>query len=128
MTTVNNLVDFRAVTAYYAGMPRKEAQLGEVIDALANKQRRVILMCLAHGRRNTTDVGEQFGFTKQALSRHMAVLEQAGLIERTMVGRTHRLALLPAQLDRVARWLVELRRGWHASLDRLDHVLRSDKQ
>lgn len=109
-------------------MRSKEAQLGEVIDALANEHRRAILMCLARGRRSTTDVAEQFGFTKQALSRHMAVLEEAGLIERTIVGRTHRLALVPAQLDRVARWLVELRRGWQASLDRLDHVLRSDKQ
>jgi DNA-binding transcriptional ArsR family regulator len=98
--------------------------LGAAFDALANHQRRAILVRLARGAASTPEIALQFGFTKQALSRHVAVLENAGLIERTTQGRTHHLALIPAQLDRISRWLVEIRSGWRSSLDRLDTALR----
>jgi hypothetical protein len=71
----------------------------------------------------TPEVGRHFGFSKQALSRHVGVLEGAGLIRRTPLGRVHRLALVPAPLDDVSTWVGELRRGWETSLDRLDEVL-----
>ncbi len=105
----------------------REAALGYVFDALANEQRRSILVRLAHGASSTPEIASQFGFTKQALSRHLKVLESAGLIARSGRGRINDVTLLPAALDDVSRWLVEVRRGWHASLDRLEHVLRSKR-
>jgi DNA-binding transcriptional ArsR family regulator len=109
-------------------LARHKAVLGNVFDALANEQRRAILDRLARGPASTPDVASQFGFTKQALSRHLTVLEKAGLIERNIRGRTNDLVLVPARLDYVSRWLTEIRRGWHASLDRLDTIMRSNER
>jgi DNA-binding transcriptional ArsR family regulator len=71
----------------------------------------------------TPEVGRHFGFSKQVLSRHVGVLEDAGLIERTLRGRVHELVLAPAPLRELSSWATELRRGWEASLDWLDEVL-----
>jgi DNA-binding transcriptional ArsR family regulator len=110
------------------GLARGGASLGLVFGALANEQRRAILARLARGPASTPEIATQFDLTKQALSRHLVVLEDAGLVERTLRGRTYDLALVPAPLDRISRWLVEIRRGWHASLDRLEGVLRSNSR
>jgi len=103
----------------------REAALGLVFDALANEQRRSILLRLARGPASTTEVASRFAFTKQALSRHLIVLENAGLIARSTQGRAHDLTLLPAAFEDVSQWLTQLRRGWHASFDRLERILRS---
>ncbi|MBV9720102.1 MAG: winged helix-turn-helix transcriptional regulator [Candidatus Eremiobacteraeota bacterium] len=107
------------------GTARLDASLGAVFGALANEQRRAIVVRLAQSSVSTPEVASQFEFTKQALSRHVAILEDAGLVRRTMRGRTYDLVLVPEPLDHISRWLVEIRRGWCASLDRLDQVLRS---
>jgi DNA-binding transcriptional ArsR family regulator len=73
----------------------------------------------------TPELGHRFGFTKQALSKHIAILEGAGLVRRTVRGRVHDLTLVRAPLTEVTGWLAEVERGWQASLDRLDEVLRS---
>jgi DNA-binding transcriptional ArsR family regulator len=96
-----------------------------VFDALANEPRREIVTRLAQGAATTPEIGRLFGFSKQALSRHVAVLEQAGLVHRLVRGRVHELSLVPAPLDEISGWLAEIHRGWQASLDRLDAVLRS---
>lgn len=110
------------------GVARRKDGIGSVFDALANDQRRTILIRLARGPASTPDIASQFGFTKQALSRHLTVLESAGLIERNIRGRTNDLVLVPARLDHVSRWLMEIRRGWHANLDRLDTIVRSKER
>jgi DNA-binding transcriptional ArsR family regulator len=99
--------------------------LDAVFDVLANEHRRNIVARLARGPLTTPEIGRNFGFTKQALSRHVSLLESAGLIARTVRGRVHELSLVPRRLDGMARWVAELRRGWGASLDRLDEVLRA---
>jgi DNA-binding transcriptional ArsR family regulator len=102
-------------------------QLDAVFDALASSSRREIVTRLARGAMTTTQIGRHFAFSKQALRRHIALLEEAGLISRTTThGRVHELSLVPQPLDRVARWVHHLRRGWTASLDRLDDVLRGN--
>jgi DNA-binding transcriptional ArsR family regulator len=99
------------------------AALDAVFDALANERRREIVMRLARSPMTTPEIGRHFGFTKQALSRHLAVLESAGIVSRRARGRVHHLALSPQRLDGVVRWVSELRRGWAASLGRLGEVL-----
>jgi DNA-binding transcriptional ArsR family regulator len=98
--------------------------LDTVFDALANQPRREIITRLARGAMTTPEVGRHFGFSKQALNRHVSLLEGAGLIERTLRGRVHELAIVPARFGEVSAWVTEVRRGWEASLDRLDDVLR----
>jgi DNA-binding transcriptional ArsR family regulator len=99
--------------------------LNAVFDALANEPRREIVKRLARGPMTTPEIGRHFKFTKQALNRHVGLLENAGLVSRTLHGRVHELTLVPRRLDGLTRWISELRSGWAASLDRLDEVLRA---
>ena len=99
-----------------------------IFDALASEPRREIVAKLSAGSLLTPQIGRGFGFSKQALSRHVAVLESAGLVRRTVRGRVHDLTLVRAPLTEVTGWLDEIERGWQASLDRLDAVLRSTSE
>jgi len=101
-----------------------EDSLDAVFDALANQPRREIVSRLARGPMTTPELGRLFGFSKQALNRHVGLLDNAGLITRTARGRVHELALVPVPLGQIVSWATEIRRGWEASLDRLDEVLR----
>jgi DNA-binding transcriptional ArsR family regulator len=101
------------------------ADLDAVFDALANESRREIVARLAGGPATTPELGQLFGFSKQALSRHVGLLDGAGLVRRTLRGRLYELSLVPVPLGEVATWTAEIRRGWQANLDRLDEVLRN---
>ncbi|HEX3370277.1 MAG TPA: metalloregulator ArsR/SmtB family transcription factor [Candidatus Cybelea sp.] len=102
----------------------RELALDRVFAALANHERRTMLRQLRRGPVETPVIAASFDFSKQALSRHLAVLEEAGLIDRTARGRMHSVSLAPRPLDDVSAWISELRRGWQSSLERLDRVLQ----
>jgi DNA-binding transcriptional ArsR family regulator len=113
------------LTIWAAPAYRVGVALDQVFDALANQSRREIVARLSRGPVTTPEIGRQFGFSKQALSRHLSLLEDAGLIQRLARGRVHELSLVPVPLGEVAGWLADIRRGWETNLDRLDAVLRS---
>src|ERR1700733_3711308 len=119
------MLTFSTVRAIMPDVTTQAARLDAAFDALANEHRREIVRRLARGAMTTPEIGRHFEFTKQALSRHVGVLENAGLVSRTLRGRVHEVSLVPRPLDTVARWVSELRRGWTASLDRLDEVLNA---
>ena len=100
------------------------AALDLTFDALANQPRREIVARLSSGGLSTRELAGHFSFTKQALSRHLALLESAGVVERTPLGRAHLLTLAPQSLAGVSDWVSEIRRGWTASFDRLDAILK----
>lgn len=100
------------------------AALDRTFDALANQPRREIVARLAGGGLSTRDLAQHFSFTKQALSRHLSLLEGAGVVERAASGRAHLLTLRPQPLVGVSDWVTEIRRGWTANFDRLDAILR----
>ena len=66
---------------------------------------------LARGSMTTPEIGRHFGFTRQALNRHVGILEDAGLIRRTLKGRVHEVALVRGSLDEMADWVSIVRRG-----------------
>ena len=101
--------------------------LDVVFGALANEPRREIVARLARGPMTTPEIGRYFRFSKQALSRHLSVLDSAGLIERTSKGRVHILALAPDRLSELTTWVAEIRRGWESNLDRLGDVLKESE-
>jgi DNA-binding transcriptional ArsR family regulator len=101
----------------------KGAALDAVLTALANEHRRDIIARLSHGTMTTPAIRRQYGFTKQALSRHVGLMESAGLISRARRGRVDYIKLVPNRLDPVSHWISELKAGWTASLNRLDEVL-----
>jgi DNA-binding transcriptional ArsR family regulator len=110
------------------GLASRERRLDEIFGALANGERRRMLRQLRRGPMATPEIAARFDFSKQALSRHLSVLESAGLIERSTQGRLNYVSLVPSRLHDVSAWIAELRRGWHGSLDRLDFILRGSHE
>jgi len=101
-------------------------QLDLVFGALADRTRRAILARLADGDASVNELTSLFRISQPAVSKHLKVLEHAGLISRTRQG-TMRLSRLEAEpLKTASRWLGTYREYWSASFDRLDDLLRRD--
>ena len=106
-------------------MVEHHAELGDVYAALASDVRRAIVDRLARGDARVTDVAGQFRISLAAVSKHIIVLERAGLIHRRVEGRTHWLALEPDALVDAAAWIERTRTFWTERLDALDDLLRA---
>ncbi|WP_242334631.1 MULTISPECIES: helix-turn-helix transcriptional regulator [Anaeromyxobacter] len=91
-----------------------------VFAAVADPTRRAILDQLARGPARVTDVAAPFAMSLNAISKHIKVLERAGLVRRTRRGREHTLALEPAPLREVVRWASKLEQFWTERLDRME--------
>jgi DNA-binding transcriptional ArsR family regulator len=105
-------------------MQQPTDQLSTTFAALADPTRRAILARLAQGEASVKTLSEPFDMTQPAISKHLRVLERAGLIERGREAQWRPRRLRAGPLREVARW-VELYRGhWEESFERLDAVLR----
>ena len=91
--------------------------------ALSHPARRAIVHRLSRGPARVTDVAAPFNMSLNAVSKHLKVLEQAGLVRRQRSGREHRLLLQPAPLRAVARWTSRYQRFWNERLDALENFL-----
>jgi len=96
------------------------ASLDSVYAALAHPVRRAVLERLSSGPARVTDVAGPFQSSLAAVSKHIRVLEDAGLVRRTILGREHRLALEPGRLQPASLWLEAYRRFWESRLDLLE--------
>lgn len=102
--------------------------LDAVFAALADPTRRAILSRLAAGAASVNEIAAPFAMSQPAVSKHLKVLERAGLVERD-VDRQRRPARLRAEpMAAAARWLEEYRRFWSSSFDRLDGLLEQLKE
>jgi DNA-binding transcriptional ArsR family regulator len=98
-------------------------RLDEVFAALADPTRRAILARLATGEATVTELAKPFSISLPAISKHLKVLERAGLIVRSRAGQWRPCRLQPAPLEDAAEWLQGYRDLWEGRLDRLaDHV------
>jgi DNA-binding transcriptional ArsR family regulator len=100
-------------------------QLSSTFAALADPTRREILGRLAEGEATVNELAEPFPISLQAVSKHLKVLERAGLISRSRSGRLRTSRLHGAPLGEAADWLGRYRRFWMGSFDRLDERLRA---
>jgi DNA-binding transcriptional ArsR family regulator len=98
--------------------------LSTTFAALADPTRRAILARLTLGELSVTDLAAPFEMSLPAISKHLKVLERAGLIARGREAQWRPCRLEAAPLRDVADWVDEYRRFWEQSLDRLDHYLR----
>jgi DNA-binding transcriptional ArsR family regulator len=94
--------------------------LSVTFAALADPTRRAILTRLADGEATVGQLAEPFSLTQQAISKHLKVLEQAGLISRTKVAQSRPCRLEPARFDTAAEWIDRHRQIWQDRYDRLD--------
>ena len=97
--------------------------LNRTFAALADPTRRRILESLAEGDRCVTDLAKPHRMSLPAVSKHLRVLERAGLVRRQRCGRVHQLKLEARPMKQAQQWIEHYRRFWEQSFDRLDEYL-----
>jgi DNA-binding transcriptional ArsR family regulator len=98
--------------------------LDVTFGALANPVRRDLLERLAGGELTVTELARPYEISLAGVSKHLQVLEQAGLVTRRIQGRKHMLSLQPSSMMEAALWLVQYRRFWDDSLHALETLAR----
>src|ERR1700675_4140215 len=99
-------------------------RLSTTLSALADPTRRAILARLASGEASVGELAEPFQMSLPGVSKHLKVLERAGLIARGRTAQWRPCRLEAAALKEVAEWVERYRRHWEESLDRLDQYLK----
>lgn len=107
--------------------PTAVDDLSVTFAALADPTRRAILTRLGAGEATVGQLAEPFVLTQQAISKHIRVLEQAGLVSRSRAAQTRPCRLERAQLDSAADWISRHRKMWQDRYDRLDAHLAALK-
>jgi DNA-binding transcriptional ArsR family regulator len=98
--------------------------VNDSFKALAHPIRRGIVERLAAGPATVGEVTRDFGVSKPAISKHLKVLEETGVVTRVVEGRTHRLSLEPGVLDEAAEWMEQQRAIWSRLFDVVDEYLK----
>jgi DNA-binding transcriptional ArsR family regulator len=97
--------------------------LDRIFRALADPTRRAMLRRLADGEHSVGELAEPFDMSFAAAAKHVKVLEEAGLLSRTIEGRTHRCRIEAGPLAEADRWIAYYQRFWTARLDDLETAL-----
>jgi DNA-binding transcriptional ArsR family regulator len=104
---------------------RSQEALDAVFRALSDTTRRRMLKLLASGDRSVSELAKPHDISLQAISKHVKVLEQAGLVTRLPQGSHQLIQLRTAELRRAAKWLRFYEQFWSAELDALEALLRA---
>lgn len=103
---------------------QRTANLDRTFRALADGTRRSMIHVLARGEaRSAGELGRQFRSAQPTISNHLKVLEQAGLVERTIEGRIHRFRLRQRPLKDAGGWITRHQAFWNGAVDQLDRLL-----
>ena len=105
------------------GYISKPPNLDAIFSALADPTRRSILSRLAEGQASVNEIAEPFSMSQPAVSRHLKVLERAGLIERDIDKQSRPARLKAEQMAAAVDWLAEFKQFWQTSFNQLDDVL-----
>lgn len=105
---------------------RNSASLDRVFHALADPTRRAMLRSLAAGQQNIGELAAPFSMSFAAASKHVRVLESAGLVRRKVEGRAHICRLNPAPLAVADEWLRFYEAFWNEQFDALDALLKAE--
>ena len=105
-----------------------EERLDAAFHALSDPTRRGMLADLALGEKSVGELAAPFAMTFAGASKHVKVLETAGLVARRKVGRLHLCRLEPAPLAEAQRWLGQWERFWTDNLDRLQALVETEEQ
>lgn len=102
--------------------------LDRTFAALSDPTRRAIVARLAAGEASVSEVAEPFAMSLPAVSKHLRVLEEAGLLARRKEGRVHRIRLVAEPLREAAAWITAYREFWEGRLDALAEYLENQKE
>ncbi len=103
-----------------------DAELNKVFHALSDTTRRAILARLSNGDVAVTELARPFDMSLPAISKHLSVLEKAGLLQRHKDGRIRRCQLIAGPLETAADWIKFYRQFWEAQLDSLTDYLEKN--
>jgi len=101
--------------------------LDNTFAALADPTRRRILEALSVENRRVTDLAAPFSMSLPAVSKHLRVLEKAGLLKRRRLGREHHIELKPEPMKKAHLWIEHYRKFWEGSLDSLADYLENEQ-
>lgn len=106
----------------------EEDHLDDIFHALANRTRRALLKSLAEGPARVTELAEPYGMSVNAISKHLFVLERAGLIKRGRSGHIQSCFLDAGPLATADEWIGAYRRFWSGRIDRLTAFVEKRKE
>lgn len=112
----------------YLMVNNRVAQLDLIFSALSDATRREMLLRLSAGEMSVMELAAPFDMSKPAISKHLKVLEKAGLMRRQIIGRVHRCRLMPQPLSEVGEWIAFYQKFWDKKLDALDHYLKETSE
>jgi DNA-binding transcriptional ArsR family regulator len=96
----------------------------DVFQAIADPTRRMIINKLAQGPLNITQIGEDFGMSKQAIAKHIKILNECGIISMSQKGREQICEAQLGSLNEVTNWVTESRKLWNQRFEKLDKFLK----
>jgi DNA-binding transcriptional ArsR family regulator len=105
----------------------KAQQLDQIFSALSDSTRREMLRRLTQGEMSVKALSEPFAISKPAVTKHLKVLENAGLMKRLVVGREHRCRLEAGPLNTATDWLKFYEQFWQDKFDALEQFLSEEK-
>lgn len=108
-------------------MVNKEEQLDLVFGALSDATRRAILIRLGQGQATVSELAAPFDMSMPAITKHLNVLERAGLVSRRRDGRMRICTVNPDAAEDARAWIEQQTRFWHGSLDRLEELLAQEE-
>jgi len=104
---------------------KKDILLSELLKALSDNTRRSLLTHLCqHGQSRVTDLAKYYDMSLNAISKHIKVLEKAGLVTRKNIGRTHWINADLSKVKHIENWIKQLKSIWGLRLDKLDEILQ----
>jgi DNA-binding transcriptional ArsR family regulator len=106
----------------------QSARLDGIFNALSDPTRRAILARLTDADARVTDVASEFPISLNSVSKHIRMLERAGLLRRSIVGRDHVLSLNGAPLAEAQAWIEKYRRFWEGRLTALEHYVTNKER
>jgi DNA-binding transcriptional ArsR family regulator len=105
----------------------QDAQLDAVFHALSDRTRRGMLKAMSDGEKPIVELARPYSMTFAGASKHVRVLERAGLVRRRVAGRTHLCRLEPQRLAEAQRWIATYERFWTGRLDALEAALLDEQ-
>jgi DNA-binding transcriptional ArsR family regulator len=105
-----------------------EERLDTTFRALADPTRRGMLASLALGDKSIGELAEPFAMSFAGASKHVKVLEDAGLVARRKIGRTHLISIDGKPLEEAERWMRQWEKFWNTRLDRLEALIEHDNK
>jgi DNA-binding transcriptional ArsR family regulator len=105
---------------------KKAGNMERALTALAHPTRRAILERVMRRETRVTELAAPFAISLNAVSKHIRILERAGLVRRRRVWREHRVSFDPAPLDLVSDWIEKQRKVWNQRLDALQELLEEE--